>query len=160
MSGARRHPWSARTVFPFAAVAGQDAARLALTLAVVCPNLGGVLLRGEKGTAKSTLARGLAVLLPEVGLSGAFVDLPVSAGEDRLLGCIDLEQALGRGRVVCQPGLLAEADGGVLYVRRGSTCCPTTWPTCFWTRRPRDGSAWSARACRPRSRAASCSLAA
>jgi magnesium chelatase subunit D len=97
-------------------VAGQTEARLALTLAVICPGLGGVLLSGEKGTAKSTLARGLAGLLPDLGLSGSFVDLPVTVGEDRLAGCIDLEQAVADGRVVCQPGLLAQADGGVLYV--------------------------------------------
>lgn len=112
----RRDPWSATAVFPFTAVAGQAEARLALTLAVICPGLGGVLLSGEKGTAKSTLARGLAGLLPELGLSGNFVDLPVTVGEDRLAGCIDLERAVADGRVVCQPGLLAQANGGVLYV--------------------------------------------
>jgi len=111
-----RERWAETTVFPFTALAGQDEAKLALTLAVICPALGGVLLRGEKGTAKSTLARGLAALLPEAGFAGGFVDLPLTVGEDRLAGCIDLEQAIAAGKVVCQPGLLARADGGVLYV--------------------------------------------
>jgi len=111
-----RESWSETAVFPFTALAGQDEAKLALTLAVICPALGGVLLRGEKGTAKSTLARGLAALLPKAGFPGGFVDLPLSVGEDRLAGCIDLEQAIAAGRIVCQPGLLARADGGVLYV--------------------------------------------
>lgn len=108
--------WSETTVFPFTAVRGQEEARLALLLAVIAPGLGGVLLRGEKGTAKSTLARGLAALLPGVGLAGRFVDVPLAVSEDRLAGCIDLEQAIAVGRLVCRPGLLARADGGVLYV--------------------------------------------
>lgn len=108
--------WRETAVFPFVAVSGQPEARLALTLAVICPGLGGVLLCGEKGTAKSTLARGLASLLPDIGQTGCFVDLPLGVGEDRLAGCIDLEQAVVHGRIVCQPGLLSRADGGVLYV--------------------------------------------
>jgi magnesium chelatase subunit D len=99
--------------FPFSAVVGADQAKLALTLAALDPGIGGVLLRGEKGSAKSTLARGLASLLP----GGApFVDLPVGATEDRVVGSIDLAAAFAGEGVRFRPGLLADADGGVLYV--------------------------------------------
>jgi magnesium chelatase subunit D len=98
--------------FPFSAIVAQDEARLALLLAAVDPGIGGVLLRGDKGSAKSTLARGLAGMLP----GGApFVELPLGATEDRVLGTIDLKAALG-GDTVFRPGLLAAAHGGVLYV--------------------------------------------
>jgi len=99
--------------FPFDAVVGQDELKLALLLAAVDPAIGGVLIRGEKGTAKSTLARGLAALLP----GGApFVELPVGATEDRLVGTLDLQALLAGGEARFRPGLLAAADGGVLYV--------------------------------------------
>ncbi|MGH9021601.1 MAG: VWA domain-containing protein [Acidimicrobiia bacterium] len=99
--------------FPFSAVVGMESASLALILAAVDPRIGGVLLRGEKGSAKSTLARGLAGLLP----AGApFVELPVGATEDRLVGSLDVGAAVGEGRAVLRPGLLAAAHGGVLYV--------------------------------------------
>ncbi|MHB1853944.1 MAG: VWA domain-containing protein [Acidimicrobiales bacterium] len=98
--------------FPFGAVVGQETARLALVLAAVDPGIGGVLLRGEKGTAKSTLARGLAAVLP----GGApFIELPIGATEDRVSGGLDLGAAMA-GRAELRPGLLAAADGGVLYV--------------------------------------------
>jgi magnesium chelatase subunit D len=99
--------------FPFSAVVGQDEARMALLLAAVDPGIGGVLLRGDKGSAKSTLARGLAGMLP----GGApFVELPLGATEDRVLGTIDLKAALTEGDTVFRPGLLSAAHGGVLYV--------------------------------------------
>lgn len=99
--------------FPFSAVVGLESASLALILAAVDPRIGGVLLRGEKGSAKSTLARGLAGLLP----AGApFVELPVGATEDRVVGSLDVDAAVGEGRAVLRPGLLAAAHGGVLYV--------------------------------------------
>jgi magnesium chelatase subunit D len=99
--------------FPFSAVVGQAEARLALLLAAVDPGIGGVLLRGDKGSAKSTLARGLAGLLP----GGApFVELPLGATEDRVLGTLDIKAALTEGETVFRPGLLATAHGGVLYV--------------------------------------------
>jgi magnesium chelatase subunit D len=99
--------------YPLSAIVGQDTMRLGLLLVAVDPQIGGVLLRGEKGTAKSTAARGLASLLPG---DAPFVELPLSATEDRLAGSIDVGAALGRGEVVVQTGLLAAADGGVLYV--------------------------------------------
>ncbi len=98
---------------PLSAVVGQEEAKLALLLLAVDPRIGGVLLRGEKGTAKSTLARGLAALLPG---SAPFVELPIGATEDRVVGSIDLTAALTGGGERFRPGLLAAADGGVLYV--------------------------------------------
>src|SRR5205085_659085 len=86
---------------------------LALILNAVDPAIGGVLLRGQKGSAKSTLARGIAALLPG---KAPFVELPVGATEDRLVGTLDIEGALGEGKRRFQPGLLHAADGGVLYV--------------------------------------------
>jgi magnesium chelatase subunit D len=98
---------------PLSAVVGQEDAKLALLLLAVDPRIGGVLLRGEKGTAKSTLARGLAALLPG---TAPFVELPIGATEDRVVGSIDLTAALTGGGERFRPGLLADADGGVLYV--------------------------------------------
>ncbi|NQY56742.1 MAG: VWA domain-containing protein [Ilumatobacteraceae bacterium] len=99
--------------FPFASVVGQDDAKLALQLLAVDPGIGGVLLRGEKGSAKTTLARGLADLLPG---DAPFVDLPLGATEDRLIGTIDVATVLTSGETAVTPGLLAAAHGGVLYV--------------------------------------------
>jgi magnesium chelatase subunit D len=133
--------------FPFSAVLGQDDLRLALILNAVHPAVGGVLVRGEKGTAKSTMVRALASVLPAVDVvpgcrfscepaspdpecpdgphtpaDGAgmrparLVELPIGASEDRLTGALDLERALGRGEAAFQPGLLAAAHRGLLYV--------------------------------------------
>ncbi|MHB8438416.1 MAG: ATP-binding protein [Acidimicrobiales bacterium] len=99
--------------FPFSAVVGQDEAKLALILNAVDPLIGGVLLRGEKGSAKSTLARGLAGLLQG---DAPFVELPVGATDDRVVGTIDIEAALTGGGRRFNPGLIAQAHGGVLYV--------------------------------------------
>jgi magnesium chelatase subunit D len=99
--------------FPFTAVVGQDEAKLALLLNALDPAIGGVLMRGQKGSAKTTLARGLAALLPG---SGPFVELPIGATEDRLVGTIDLRAALSSGERHFHPGLLSACDGGVLYV--------------------------------------------
>jgi magnesium chelatase subunit D len=101
------------TQLPLSAVVGQEEAKLALVLIAVDPQIGGLLLRGEKGTAKSTLARALAALLPG---SAPFVELPIGATEDRVVGSIDLAAALTGGEQRFRPGLLAAADGGVLYV--------------------------------------------
>jgi magnesium chelatase subunit D len=137
---------SASGGYPFAALVGQEPMKLALILAGIDLNLGGVLLRGEKGTAKSTAARGLARLLPPLAVVAGcpwgcdpdgplcprcqartrpltqiliptpFVDLPLGASEDRLLGSLDLEAAVAQGRQEPRPGLLARAHRGVLYV--------------------------------------------
>ncbi|MFD8235673.1 putative cobaltochelatase [Streptomyces sp. NPDC059696] len=134
------------TPFPFTAVVGQDDLRLALLLNAVSPAVGGVLVRGEKGTAKSTAVRALSALLPEVPVvpgcrfscdpaspdpgcpdgphetgGGAerparMVELPVGASEDRLVGALDIERALAEGVKAFEPGLLADAHRGILYV--------------------------------------------
>jgi magnesium chelatase subunit D len=98
---------------PFSAVVGQDDAKLALVLAACDRRIGGVLLRGDKGSAKSTLARGMAALLPG---AAPFVELPLGATEDRVVGTLDLAAALTGGEKRFDPGLLHAADGGVLYV--------------------------------------------
>ncbi|WP_445523932.1 putative cobaltochelatase [Streptomyces cyslabdanicus] len=134
------------TPFPFTAVVGQDDLRLALLLNAVSPAVGGVLVRGEKGTAKSTAVRALSALLPQVDVvpgcrfscdpgspdpacpdgphePGAgttrparMVELPVGASEDRLVGALDIERALAEGVKAFEPGLLADAHRGILYV--------------------------------------------
>ncbi|MEU1305558.1 putative cobaltochelatase [Streptomyces shenzhenensis] len=134
------------TPFPFTAVVGQDDLRLALLLNAVSPAVGGVLVRGEKGTAKSTAVRALSALLPEAAVvpgcrfscdpaspdpacpdgpheagTGAvrparMVELPVGASEDRLVGALDIERALAEGVKSFEPGLLAQAHRGILYV--------------------------------------------
>ncbi|MFZ3185343.1 MAG: AAA family ATPase [Pseudomonas sp.] len=98
--------------FPLSAVVGADDLKLALCLAAIDPAIGGVLIEGPRGMAKSTLARGLADLLA----SGLFVTLPLGASEERIVGTLDLDAALGEGRAQFSPGLLAKANGGVLYV--------------------------------------------
>ena len=130
-------------MYPFSAVVGLDDLRLALIVNAVSPAVGGVLVRGEKGTAKSTVVRALAALLPPVQtVSGCrfscapgdtdcpdvcshgevverparLVELPVGASEDRLVGSLDLEKALTTGVSAYEPGLLAAAHRGVLYV--------------------------------------------
>jgi magnesium chelatase subunit D len=107
--------------YPFSAIVGQDQLRLSLVLCAVHPGIGGVLVRGEKGTAKSTVVRALAALLPEVEDDGIvrparLVELPVGATEDRVVGSLDLEKVLRDGERAFQPGLLAAAHRGVLYV--------------------------------------------
>ena len=134
--------------FPFTAIVGQTAMKRALLLNTVNPRIGGVLIRGKKGTAKSTAVRSLAGLLPEVtvlrgcpyscspearqGLcqwceSGSndnppvshqvrIVDLPVGASEDRLVGSLDIEQAIKTGTRSFEPGLIAAAHRGILYI--------------------------------------------
>jgi magnesium chelatase subunit D len=144
-------PGNAPTSYPFTAIVGQERMRLALVLNAIDPRIGGVLVRGEKGTAKSTMARSLAELLPEIEVvagcryschpyePGAqcdehrapaavgavlpratrqmrVVDLPANATEDRLAGTLDIQAALTRGEYRFSPGLLAEANRGILYV--------------------------------------------
>lgn len=105
---------AATPVFPFTAVVGQENLKTALILASIEPRLGGVLISGPRGCAKSTLARGLAGLHP--GGEGRFVTLPLGATEEQLTGSLDLQKALGEQSVAFNPGLLAKAHGGVLYV--------------------------------------------
>jgi len=134
--------------FPFTAIVGQTAMKRALLLNAVNPKIGGVLVRGKKGTAKSTAVRSLAALLPEVtvvqgcpyncspedrqGLCGRcepgnydaqtvvrqipIVDLPVGATEDRLVGSLDIEEAIKTGNRVFEPGLIAATHRGILYI--------------------------------------------
>ncbi|MCB0092453.1 MAG: AAA family ATPase [Caldilineaceae bacterium] len=92
---------------------GQERMKRALILNAVHPTIGGVLIRGERGTAKSTAARALAALLPG---DTPFVDLPVSATEDRVVGTLDIEKAIQKGERHFEPGILYAANGGVLYV--------------------------------------------
>ncbi|MDW8091844.1 MAG: ATP-binding protein, partial [Meiothermus sp.] len=105
--------------YPFAALVGQEAMRLALLLAATDPGLS-VLLQGEKGSAKTTAARALAELLPE---GAPFVNLPIGTGEERLLGGLDLEKALA-GQPALKPGLLSQAHGGVLYIDEVNLLAP------------------------------------
>ena len=140
-----------RVVFPFTAIVGQERMKRALVLNAIYPQIGGVLIRGERGTAKSTAARALAALLPEIQIvencrfgcdpdsplewctecreraadgeelptttrRTRFVDLPVSATEDRVVGTLDIEQAIQKGVRRFEPGVLAAANRGLLYV--------------------------------------------
>ncbi|SAL69006.1 protoporphyrin IX magnesium-chelatase [Caballeronia arvi] len=99
-------------VFPFPALVAQQPLQQALLLAAVDPSIGGVLVSGPRGTAKSTAARALAELLPE----GQLVTLPLGASEEQLIGTLDIQSALRDGGVQFSPGLLARAHLGVLYV--------------------------------------------
>jgi Mg-chelatase subunit ChlI len=140
-----------RPIYPFSALVGQERLKRALILNAINPRVGGVLIRGEKGTAKSTAVRGLARLLPHIAIvadcpyscppdrpdamcsscrarydAGAelpvveratrLVELPVAASEDRVVGSLDLEHALTEGQRRFEPGLLAQANRGLLYV--------------------------------------------
>lgn len=100
------------TIFPFSAIIGHDTLRLSLLLSAIDPGIGGVLIRGEKGTAKTTAVRALAPLLP----GGSLVTLPIGATDDRVVGSLDVEGILTSGKAAFKPGLLSSADGGILYV--------------------------------------------
>jgi magnesium chelatase subunit D len=104
---------SGRPAYPLPALVGADDLVTALVLCALEPAIGGVLLRGEKGSAKTTAARALAAVLPG---SAPFVELPLGASEDRVVGSLDLRAVLGRGEHRFQPGLLQAAHQGVLYV--------------------------------------------
>jgi magnesium chelatase subunit D len=98
------------------AIVGHDRLRLALLLCAVRPEIGGVLIRGEKGTAKSTAVRALAAVLTEADPGAKLVELPIGATEDRVVGSLDLQKVLRDGEHAFSPGLLSRAHGGVLYV--------------------------------------------
>jgi magnesium chelatase subunit I len=101
-----------RAAFPFTALVGQPQLQRALQLAAIDPGIGGVLISGPRGTAKSTAARALAALLP----GAPFVTLPLAASLEQLVGTLNVEDVLRDGQVRLAPGLLARAHNGVLYV--------------------------------------------
>jgi Mg-chelatase subunit ChlI len=140
-----------RAIYPFTAIVGQDRMKRALILNAVDQRIGGVLIRGERGTAKSTAARAMAALLPDIEVFAespfnddpnspdswsdwvkerkeageslatarrktGFVDLPVSATEDRVVGTLDIERAIQKGERHFEPGVLAAANRGLLYI--------------------------------------------
>jgi len=140
-----------RGVYPFTAIVGQERMKRALILNAVDQRIGGVLIRGERGTAKSTAARAMAALLPEIEVFAespfnddpmspeswsdwakerkaaghdltvvkrkiGFIDLPVSATEDRVVGTLDIERAIQKGERHFEPGVLASANRGLLYI--------------------------------------------
>ncbi len=100
-------------IYPFSAVVGLEDAKLALILNAIDPSIGGVLLRGERGSAKTTLARSFAQLL---GGKAKFCEIPLGATEDRVVGSLDLKRLLDSGELEFRNGILAEANGGVVYV--------------------------------------------
>jgi len=99
-------------VFSCAGGGGRAHPRLALPPPAIAPRIGGVVVRGEKGTAKTTTVRAFSALLGDAPL----VNLPIGATEDRVVGSLNVEKILTTGHAEYQPGLLAQADGGVLYV--------------------------------------------
>jgi len=140
-----------RPIYPFTAIVGQERMKRALILNAVDQRIGGVLIRGERGTAKSTAARAMAALLPDIEVFAdspfnddpnipmswsdwakerkaqgldlkvvrrriAFIDLPVSATEDRVVGTLDIEKAIQKGERHFEPGVLAAANRGLLYI--------------------------------------------
>lgn len=107
-----------RAAFPFSALVGQPLLQRALLLAAIDPGIGGVLISGPRGTAKSTAARALAALVPPTpaALPAPFVTLPLSATVEQLVGTLNVEDVLRDGRLRLAPGLLARAHHGVLYV--------------------------------------------
>ena len=130
--------------FPFAAIVGQENMKLAMILTAVDPKIGGVLVFGDRGTGKSTAVRALAALLPQItAIKGCpinaetkkdvpewaeltrfephkratpVIDLPLGVSEDRVTGALDIERALTQGEKAFQPGLLAQANRGYLYI--------------------------------------------
>jgi len=101
--------------FPYAAIVGQNNFKLALELSLVDRSIGGVLVSGDKGTGKTTTVRSLSALMRE-GNDFPFINLPVGASEDRVLGTVDIEKLINEKRQVLQRGLLAQANGGILYI--------------------------------------------
>jgi magnesium chelatase subunit I len=132
------------TAFPFSAIVGQDEMKRAMVLTAIDPGIGGVLVFGDRGTGKSTAVRGLAALLPPIqAVAGCpvnsaaeadipdwakvedravvekptpVIDLPLGATEDRVVGALDIEKALTQGQKAFEPGLLARANRGYLYI--------------------------------------------
>ncbi len=140
-----------RQILPFTAIVGQEKMKKALILNAINPRIGGVLIRGEKGTAKSTAVRALAELLPEIEIVNGcpfncnpadtsemcdicyehsengekleiatrrarVIDLPLGCTEDRVVGTLDIEKAIKEGIRALEPGILAAANRGILYI--------------------------------------------
>lgn len=105
-------------IYPFTALVGQEQMKLALLLNAVDPRVGGVLIQGDKGTAKSTTVRGLVKVLPihRDGTPMKVVNLPLHCTEDRLVGTLDIERMLQEGKQEFSPGILFEAHENILYV--------------------------------------------
>lgn len=104
-----------KQIFPFVQIEGQEDIKLAIILNLICPAISGVLIRGEKGTGKSTIVRGIGELMQRQGENLKVIELPINATEDRVAGSIDIERVLKTGEKVLQKGILAEADGNILY---------------------------------------------
>lgn len=105
-----------KKIFPFVEIEGQDDLKLAILLNLIDRNISGVLIRGEKGTGKSTAVRGIGDLLQRHNQGIKVVELPVNATEDRVVGSINIEQVLKSGEKKFEPGILKEADGNILYI--------------------------------------------
>jgi magnesium chelatase subunit D len=112
-------------LYPFSAIVGQEKLKKALLLCAINPAIGGVLIKGEKGTAKTTAVRGLSAIMPLTSQEGGFetknravpfVDLPLGASEDRILGSLDLQAIVSEKKKKFLPGLLASAHQGILYI--------------------------------------------
>lgn len=101
-----------KSIYPFAAVIGQDDAKKALVLNIINPQIGGVLLCGEKGTAKSTLVRSLGAIIDDVEI----VDVPLNITEDRLIGSINIEDAILEGKRTFEEGIFKKAHRNILYI--------------------------------------------
>lgn len=101
-----------RLLFPFVSIVGQRNIKRALILNIINPKIGGVLLSGEKGTAKSTTVRAISEITDNMKV----VEIPVGVTEDRLVGSVDFVKSVKRGKHEATPGLLAEADGHILYI--------------------------------------------
>ncbi len=109
----RRSPMQSNYNYPFTAIAAQDNLKLCLLLNLIDPSIGGVLATGDKGTAKTTMVRGLGQLM---GVDFPFINLPIGATEDRVLGNINLEALINEKTTVVDKGLLAQAHQGFLYI--------------------------------------------
>jgi magnesium chelatase subunit D len=102
--------------FPFTAIYAQEDFKLALILCMIEPSLGGVLVQGDKGTGKTTTVRALQSLMKNIESHFPFVNLPIGATEDRVLGSVHLETLINEKKTIIQEGLLAKANNGVLYI--------------------------------------------